>query len=82
MIALRASYQFREASPRYDALRAVWSNKGNHIITFAEGKIITFAKQTHNCKLYIATPKLPLISTFTSSKNTKQVPLTINHDLL
>ena len=28
-----------------------WGDAGNHIITFAEGKIITFAKQTHNSKL-------------------------------
>ena len=48
MIALRASYELWDTSYRYDWLRQVLSYKGNHIITFAIGKFITFAEQTHN----------------------------------
>ena len=31
-----------------------WGEAGNHIITFAKGKIITLAKQAHNSKLFSA----------------------------
>ena len=51
MIALWASYQFRLATPSYERLCRVEGRAGNHIITFAKGKIITVAKQAHNCKL-------------------------------
>ena len=54
MIALWASYQFRLATPIYERQCRVEGRAGNHIITFAKGKIITLAKQAHNSKLFYA----------------------------